>query len=90
MQTLEIKTSHPVIRDFYKETKELLASGDTKEGAVAPFFGNILLQCSKSLGFKFVQQHTIRPKGNKRLQTDGTVTPCATIYNLLIFMIRKF
>lgn len=56
MICLNLKPSHQIIKDYYREINQLQESGHLHEGATAPLFGALLRYCAHQVKWQFIEQ----------------------------------
>ncbi len=73
MPALTIRQSHKAIAAYYESLAAFKTLGTEHELAVKTAFATLLETAAKPFGWKLVPEHSMRAKGGKRIQPDGTL-----------------
>ncbi len=73
MPTLTLRPSHKAVVAYYESLAAFKALGTEHELAVKTAFATLLEVAAKPFGWKLVPEHSLRAKGGKRIQPDGTL-----------------
>ncbi len=73
MPTLMLRPSHPAVAAYYESLAVFRTLGTEHELAVKSAFATLLEVAAKPFGWKLVPEHSMRAKGGKRIQPDGTL-----------------
>jgi len=73
MQKLNIKPTHKVIKNYYSELKKLKNLNQDNEGAVSPFFANILRFYARQFKWTLIEQFSTVNQLNKTIRPDGAI-----------------
>lgn len=73
MPTLTLKPSHKAVAAYYESLAAFRQLGTEHELAVRTAFATLLETAAKPFGWKLVPEHSMRVKGGKRIQPDGTL-----------------
>lgn len=73
MPSLTLRPSHKAVAVNYKSLAAFEALGAEHELAVKTAFAALLETAAKPFGWKLVPEHSMRAKGGKRIQPDGTL-----------------
>lgn len=72
--SLQLKSTHKAIRDYYDGLKNMKESKTFHEGAVAPFFSSLLRHCTNQFpGMKLVEQYFIKRDSRQPIRVDGAI-----------------
>ncbi|QGX03612.1 N-6 DNA methylase [Beggiatoa leptomitoformis] len=81
---LQLKSSSKVITEYYNAIEALSRNQQTHEGAVAPYFANVLRHCANQYEqLTLVEQYSIKRDGRKPLRADGALVDKQT--NVLLY-----
>ncbi len=82
--TLIINPNDKIISDFYHGIATCLESGHRHEGAVAPYFANVLRHYSSQCHRLLIEQYSFKGVGQHPLRADGAVVddPFQLVYGL--------
>ena len=81
MPSLTLRPSHKAVLAYYESLAALRALGATHELAVKTAFATLLETAAKPFGWKLVPEHSMRGKGGRRIQPDGTLMDVWTIHH---------
>lgn len=70
---LNIKATHKVIKEYYRELNKLKKIGEVNEGAVAPYFANILRHYSKQFNWILIEKYQMESKKESIIYPDGAI-----------------
>ncbi|MBA3762590.1 MAG: DNA helicase, partial [Chthoniobacterales bacterium] len=73
MSGLTIRPPHKAVAAYYDSLKAFRDLGTEHELAVKTAFATLLEVAAKPFGWKLVPEHSMRVKGGKRIQPDGTL-----------------
>ena len=73
MPSLTLRPSHKAVAAYYESLAAFKELGATHELAVKSAFATLLETAAKPFGWKLVPEHSMRAKGGKRIQPDGTL-----------------
>ena len=73
MPTLTLRPSHKAVAAYYESLAAFRTLGEEHEQAVRSAFAALLETAAKPFGWKLVPEHSMRVKGGKRIQPDGTL-----------------
>ena len=73
MPALTLRPSHKAVAAYYESLAAFAKLGATHELAVKTAFATLLETAAKPFGWKLVPEHSMRAKGGKRIQPDGTL-----------------
>ncbi|ALG66435.1 type ISP restriction/modification enzyme [Beggiatoa leptomitoformis] len=82
--SLSLKPDSKVVKEFYSKIKSLHENLQNNEGAVAPYFANLLRHCLGQFPLlDLVEQFSIKRDGRKPLRADGAIVDKQT--NVLLY-----
>ena len=73
MPTLNLKTTHKPVKEYYESLDQFDRLGVTHEMAVRSAFQSLLESCGKQFNWKLVPEHSINLNRNKRIVIDGAL-----------------
>ncbi len=73
MPSLTLRPSHEAVAAYYESLDAFRTLGATHELAVKTAFATLLEVAAKPFGWRLVPEHSMRAKGGKRIQPDGTL-----------------
>lgn len=73
MPSLTLRPSHKAVAAYYESLDAFRTLGTEHELAVKTAFSTLLETAAKPFGWKLVPEHSMRAKGGKRIQPDGTL-----------------
>ena len=73
MPSLTLRPSHKAVAAYYESLAAFASVGATHETAVRSAFATLLETAAKPFGWKLVPEHSMRAKGGRRIQPDGTL-----------------
>src|SRR6266446_7324074 len=73
MPSLTFRPSHKAVLAYYESLQAFRTLGATHELAVKTAFATLLETAAKPFGWKLVPEHSMRGKGRRRIQPDGTL-----------------
>lgn len=73
MPSLTLRPSHKAVAAYYESLDAFRTLGTEHELAVKTAFSTMLETAAKPFGWKLVPEHSMRAKGGKRIQPDGTL-----------------
>ncbi|MEI7820459.1 MAG: hypothetical protein WCK55_06020 [Verrucomicrobiota bacterium] len=73
MPSLTLRPSHKAVLAYYESLDAFRTLGATHELAVKTAFATLLETAAKPFGWKLVSEHSMRGKGGRRIQPDGTL-----------------
>src|SRR5260221_4983964 len=73
MPSLTLRPSHKAVLAYYESLAAFRTLGVAHEQAVRSAFATLLEAAAKPFGWKLVPEHSMRGKGGKRVQPDGTL-----------------
>ena len=73
MPTLTLRPSHKAVAAYYESLAAFKQLGTEHELAVKTAFATLLETAAKPFGWKLVPEHSMKGKGGKRIQPDGTL-----------------
>ena len=71
MPTLELKSSHKAVKDYYTHLKEFHRIGVKHEMAVRAAFQRLMEHCCKKTKWTFIGEYKYTRKGQRPLSVDG-------------------
>ena len=72
MNTLNLKTSHKAIADYYQNLDNLSNLGASHEGAVKSTFATILRECAKQFSLTLSEEYPIK-RNRSHIRVDGAL-----------------
>lgn len=73
MPSISLRPSHKAVAAYYESLAAFASIGATHELAVKSAFATLIEVAAKPFGWKLVPEHSMRAKGGKRIQPDGTL-----------------
>ena len=73
MTTLNLRSTHKIIKDYYKALDQFDQVGATHEGAVRSAFQSLLQGCARQFDWTLVPEHSMRVHQNRRIVVDGAL-----------------
>ena len=73
MPTLNLKTTHKPVKEYYESLNQFDRLGVTHEMAVRSAFQSLLESCGKQFNWKLVPEYSINFNRNKRIVIDGAL-----------------
>ena len=73
MPSLTLRPSHKAVLAYYESLAAFKTLGTEHELAVKTAFATLLETAAKPFGWKLVPEHSMRGKGGRRIQPDGTL-----------------
>jgi len=72
MHTLNLKVTHKVVKNYYKELSELSKLKASHEGAVSPAFAALLRHCARQFKWTLIEQYSMKHNSHKII-VDGAL-----------------
>ena len=73
MTTLNLKSTHKIIKNYYDELNRFDRLGKTHEGAVRSAFQSLLQGCARRFDWTLIPEHSMTGRRKKRIVVDGTL-----------------
>ena len=73
MTSLNLKSTHKIIRDYYNALDQFDRVGATHEGAVRSAFQSLLQGCARQFDWTLVPEHSMTVRENRRIVVDGAL-----------------
>ncbi len=70
MQTLNLKSNHKAVRDYYEQLAALKNLGQDSEGNVSPLFGELLRICGRQVAWTLIEQYALK-RNHHSIRVDG-------------------
>ncbi|NQV17318.1 MAG: N-6 DNA methylase [Armatimonadetes bacterium] len=70
---MNIKSTHKVIKEYYSEIRKLKKLDQDNEGAVSPFFANILRFYARQFKWTLIEQYSTIGYRNSTIRPDGAI-----------------
>ena len=71
--SLNLRSTHKIIRDYYNALDQFDRVGATHEGAVRSAFQSLLQGCARQFDWTLVSEHSMRVHQNRRIVVDGAL-----------------
>ena len=73
MTSLNLKSTHKIVRDYYSELDQFDQLGVVHEGAVRSAFQSLLQGCARQFDWTLVPEHSMTGVQNRRIVLDGAL-----------------
>ena len=73
MTSLNLRSTHKIIRDYYNALDQFDRVGATHEGAVRSAFQSLLQGCARQFDWTLVPEHSMTVHQNRRIVVDGAL-----------------
>ncbi len=73
MTTLNLKSTHKIIKNYYAELNRFDRLGKTHEGAVRSAFQSLLQGCAQRFDWTLIPEHSMTGRRKKRIVVDGAL-----------------
>ena len=73
MTTLNLRSTHKIVRDYYSELDRFNRLGARHEGAVRSAFQSLLQSCARQFDWTLVPEHSMTGIQNRRIVVDGVL-----------------
>ena len=73
MTTLNLKSTHKIIKNYYDELNRFDRLGKTHEGTVRSAFQSLLQGCARKFDWTLIPEHAMTGRRKKRIVIDGTL-----------------
>ncbi len=73
MASLNLKSTHKIIKDYYTELDQFDRLGATHEGAVRSAFQSLLQKCAGQFDWTLVPEHSMTVSRGRRIRVDGAL-----------------
>ena len=73
MASLNLKSTHKIIKDYYTELDQFDRLGATHEGAVRSAFQSLLQGCARQFDWTLVPEHSMTVSRGRRIRVDGAL-----------------
>ena len=73
MTSLNLKSTHKIIRNYYNALDQFDRLGVAHEGAVRSAFQSLLQGCARQFDWTLVPEHSMRVHQNRRIVVDGAL-----------------
>ncbi len=73
MTSLNLRSTHKIIKDYYSELDQFDRLGATHEGAVRSAFQSLLQSCARQFDWTLIPEHSMSGGQNSRIVVDGVL-----------------
>ena len=73
MTTLNLKSNHKIIKNYYDELNRFDRLGKTHEGTVRSAFQSLLQGCARKFDWTLIPEHSMTGRRKKRIVVDGAL-----------------
>ena len=73
MASLNLRSTHKIVRDYYSELDQFDRLGARHEGAVRSAFQSLLQKCAGQFDWTLVPEHSMTGHQNRRIVVDGAL-----------------